>query len=110
MTFTILTAAAGPRDVEAVEVEPGLYLHQLPDDVNLGDPRRWRISHHSGYAIAAARRRADAIAGARYLAGLADWTASVDALKSSIDDTKQMYVDLVELGCGHPEAVPRSEH
>lgn len=110
MQLTILTAATGPRDVEAVEVKPGLYLHRQPDDIDRGDPRRWRISHHAGYAIAAAMRRADAIAGARHLAGLADWTASVDAIKASLVDAKQLYIDLGELGCGHPEVAPRTEH
>lgn len=110
MQLTILTARTGPRDVEAVEVAPGLYLHRLPNDVNLGDPRRWRISHHSGYAIAATTCREDGAAGAKHLAGLADWTASADAIKASLVDAKQLYVDLVELGCGHPEVAPRTEH
>lgn len=109
MNLTIFTAATGPRDVEAEEVAPGLYLHRQPDDVDLGDPRRWRVSHHSGYAIAAAMGRADAIAGARRASELADWTVSRTEILSQVDGA-QLYIALGELGCGHPEVAPRTEH
>lgn len=105
MNLTILTAATGPRDVEAEEVTPGLYLHRQPDDVDLGDPRRWRISHHSGHAIAAAMLREDAIAGAKRAAELADWTTSRTEILSQVDGA-QLYIALAAAMCSHPEVLP----
>jgi hypothetical protein len=67
-----------PIHVQATEAGPGLYVYQLPETVNPGDPYRWRIGHHTGRAIATAISKQNAIAGAAAIAGLADWAQLAD--------------------------------
>ncbi|MEU9754358.1 hypothetical protein AB0D90_14630 [Streptomyces althioticus] len=66
--------STAPVHVQATQSSPGLLVYRLPDTVNIEDPYRWRIGHHTGLAIGIAMSKEDAIAGAAALADLADWT------------------------------------
>ncbi len=70
----------------AVHVVAGLVVYRLPGDLDLNNPARWNIGHHSGYVIAEALRREDALQGAQLLASLHDWTKEVGTLRAEIDD------------------------
>lgn len=78
----------------ARETAPGLLVYRIPNDVHKENPRRWRIGHHSGLAVADAMRQEDAVKGAKLLAPLHDWTQDPDTLRTSIDE----HALLVKLG------------
>ncbi|MET7975812.1 hypothetical protein ABZW44_22755 [Streptomyces mirabilis] len=72
----------------AVPVAPGLVVFRLPGDLDLNNPARWNIGHHSGYIVAEAMTREFAMAGAEAIAPLYDWTREIAFLREEIDEDK----------------------
>jgi hypothetical protein len=70
----------------AVQVAPGLVVFRLPGDLDLNNPARWNVGHHSGLIVAEAMTREFAMAGAKAIAPLYDWTRNVDDLNGEIDE------------------------
>lgn len=70
----------------AVQVAPGLVVFRLPGDLDLNNPARWNIGHHSGLVVAEAMTREFAMAGAAAIAPLYDWTRDVDDLNGDVDE------------------------
>lgn len=86
-TYTMLGRHGEEYEIpDATQIAPGLVVFRLPADLVLNNPARWNIGHHSGYVLAEALRREDAIAGAELIAGLQDWTKDVAALREEIDE------------------------
>jgi hypothetical protein len=72
----------------AVQVAPGLVVFRVPGDLDLNNPARWNIGHHSGLVVAEAMTREFAMAGAAAIAPLYDWTRDVDDLNGEIDHSR----------------------
>ncbi|MEU8642322.1 hypothetical protein AB0C91_10430 [Streptomyces sp. NPDC048674] len=72
----------------AVQVAPGLVVFRVPGDLDLNNPARWNIGHHSGLVVGEAMTREFAMAGAAAIAPLYDWTRDVDNLNRDVDDDK----------------------
>lgn len=83
----------------ATEIAPGLVVFRLPGDLDLNNPARWNIGHHSGYIVAEAMTREFIVAGAEAIAPLYDWTRDVDDLTEEID-TDQVLATLGKHHCG----------
>lgn len=90
---------------DAVQVAPGLVVFRMPANQSLNDPARWRIGHHSGYAIAAAMTRENAFKGAAILveSGI-DWTQDADAIKESVNSeaARDLFAKLSYAWCDEP--------
>ncbi|MEU6768577.1 hypothetical protein ABZ916_39465 [Streptomyces sp. NPDC046853] len=87
--YTMRGKQGAAYEVEgAVQVAPGLVVFRLPGDLDLNNPARWNIGHHSGYIVAEAMTREFAMAGAKAVAPLYDWTRGVDSLIEEIDEDK----------------------
>lgn len=86
---------------DAIQIAPGLVVFRLPGDLDLNNPARWNIGHHSGYVVAEAMTRQFALAGAEAIVPLCDWTHDVDFLTEEIDEDKV----LTALGKHHCGAV-----
>ena len=98
-TYTMLGRRGEKYEVSgAVEVAPGLYVFRLPHGLALNNPARWNIGHHSGYCVAEAMRREDALKGAELLASLHDWTKDVAFLKEEVDE-RALLLKLRRLNC-----------
>jgi len=80
ITHTI-QAALGPETVQAQPATPGLYVYQIPDNVDIEAPCRWRIGHHSGLLLAAYPTSEAAHLGAAELADWADWTEDAEVIR-----------------------------
>jgi hypothetical protein len=72
----------------AVQVAPGLVVFRVPGDLDLNNPARWDIGHHSGLVVAEAMTREFAMTGAAAIAPLYDWTRDVDDLNGEIDHSR----------------------
>lgn len=70
----------------AVQVAPGLVVFRVPGDLDLNNPARWNIGHHSGLIVGEAMTREFAMAGAAAIAPLYDWTRDVDDLNGDVDE------------------------
>lgn len=93
---TIL-AEDGPEMVQAQPASPGLYVYEIPTNVDEGAPCRWRLGHHSGRQIAKA---ATAEAAHRVAAAIADWTTwtdEPDTLTARLGDLTADPADLRDL-------------
>ncbi|WP_372344640.1 hypothetical protein [Streptomyces sp. KL116D] len=98
--FTMRGQKGAAYKVEgAVPVAPGLVVFRLPGDLDLNNPARWNIGHHSGYIVAESMTREQAVKGAEALAPLHDWTRDVDFLREEIDED-QLLATLGKNGCG----------
>ncbi|MFB7500087.1 hypothetical protein ACFC09_36310 [Streptomyces sp. NPDC056161] len=75
----------GDYTVAATSPVPGLFVYEIPDEVEPESIHRWSVGHHSGLLIASAMDEADALRGAHTIADLADWTKDVDALRAQVD-------------------------
>lgn len=84
--FTMCGKQGAAYEIEgAIQIAPGLVVFRLPGDLDLNNPARWNIGHHSGYIVAEAMTREFALAGAEAIAPLYDWTRDVDFLREEID-------------------------
>ncbi|WP_405673147.1 hypothetical protein [Streptomyces sp. NBC_01530] len=89
VSYTMRGKQGASYEVEgAVQLAPGLVVFRLPGDLDLNNPARWNIGHHSGYIIAEAMTRQFAMAGAEAIAPLHDWTRDVDFLTEEVDEDK----------------------
>ncbi|MFI8499405.1 hypothetical protein ACIGFK_13050 [Streptomyces sp. NPDC085524] len=88
----------------AERIAPGLLVYRLPAAVHPQSPYRWRIGHEmSGRSIADGMNHEDALAGARLLVGMADWTQTADSLQKSLDaDNLYRRLSGVGMGCVQP--------
>lgn len=77
---------------------PGLYVVKLPKRFDGSSYLRWRIVHHSGRQIAAARTETRVTDAAAWMATVTDWTRTPGEIladhASRTLDAKQMYADL----------------
>ncbi|WP_031077737.1 hypothetical protein [Streptomyces sp. NRRL WC-3742] len=75
--------AEGRRIVQAelLKNAPGLYMYELPADVDRGGPCRWRLGHHSGNLLAAFRTPAAAHQAAAAIGTWTDWTLHAGTLR-----------------------------
>lgn len=113
LEHTIL-AEDGPETVQAQPAAPGLYVYEIPANVDEGAPCRWRLGHHSGLQIARAATAEVAHQMAAALADWVDWTGPADCLKSSIltRENREELLHIVEDcgghfgNCAHPEPEP----
>lgn len=80
---TIL-AEEGPETVQAQPASPGLYVYEIPANVDEGAPCRWRLGHHTGLAIARFRTAEGAHRAAAAIADLMAWTDEPDAIKARL--------------------------
>jgi hypothetical protein len=80
ITHTI-RAKDGPETVQAQPATPGLYIYEVPENVDKGGPCRWRLGHHSGLLIAAFRTPEDAREAAAAIADWTDWTGDAGELR-----------------------------
>ena len=87
--------------VPATSPVPGLFVYQIPDEVEPLSHLRWSVGHHSGLLIASAMYEDDAIRCARKIADMADWTKDVAALRDEIDQD-QLYERIAWAGCENP--------
>ncbi|MFJ4192100.1 hypothetical protein [Kitasatospora sp. NPDC089509] len=73
----------GRRIVQAelLKTAPGLYLYELPADIDRDGPCRWRLGHHSGLLIAAFRTPDAARQVAEAIGDWTDWTLHTDTLR-----------------------------
>jgi hypothetical protein len=79
ITHTI-QAALGPETVQAQPATPGLYVYEIPANVDRDAPCRWRLGHHSGLLLAAYPTAEDAHQGAAAVADWTDWTQDTDVI------------------------------
>ncbi|MFF2502137.1 hypothetical protein ACFVTY_01890 [Streptomyces sp. NPDC058067] len=87
--YTMRGKQGAAYEVEgAIQIAPGLVVFRVPGDLDLNNPARWNIGHHSGYVIAEAMTRQFIVAGAQAIAPLYDWTRNVDFLSEEIDADK----------------------
>jgi len=73
--------------VEATELDSGLLVYELPENVDTNyDTRfyRWRIGHHGGQAIAIADTEIQAIRGAVAIADVTDWRADTTTVRAAL--------------------------
>ncbi|MEV7600028.1 hypothetical protein AB0O91_21870 [Kitasatospora sp. NPDC089797] len=75
-------STTGPYTVQAEQLPCGLYVYEIPADVDRGERCRWRIGHHSGRYIASTRERAAALQLAADIADWANWTLGADILRA----------------------------
>lgn len=80
--------APGPCAVDAQPATPGLYVHRAPEP-GIDPLCSWRLTHHSGYAIAGFSSAENAHLAAEVIADLADWTAAADVIRSVISSAEQ---------------------
>lgn len=77
-----------PVYVTATELNSGLLVYKLPDNVNTepyGDRFwRWHIGHHGGNAIAIADNEIQAIRGAVAIAAITDWHADSATVQAAL--------------------------
>ncbi|APE21350.1 MULTISPECIES: hypothetical protein [Streptomyces] len=71
--------------VDAIEPAPGLLAYQIPGQTE------WRLTHHSGLALAYCRDQQHAEDTARLIAGFTDWTRSADDIRG--DETVAASLD-----------------
>ncbi|MFF2123527.1 hypothetical protein ACFVXH_39985 [Kitasatospora sp. NPDC058184] len=103
--------AEGRRIVQAelLTSAPGLYLYELPADIDRGGPCRWRIGHHSGLLLAAFRTE-DAARQAAAIGTWTDWALHTDTLRqhhlgdSHDRDALDRLVDAITKAGGHLES------
>lgn len=81
ITHTI-RAVLGPTTVQAQPATPGLYVYEIPAEVDILAPCRWRLGHHSGLLLASFRTAEEAHKGAAAIADWTDWTGQHDALRA----------------------------
>lgn len=105
MTTTTHTihCARGPETVEATSPAPGLYIYEIPANVDTTSLRRWRLGHHSGLVIAAATTEADAVRCAEAITDLADWTGDYASLRNTVD-RNELFARLLSADCILPTA------
>lgn len=105
MTTTALTHTfstdMGDYTVAASSPVPGLFVYEIPDEVEPASSHRWSIGHHSGLLISSAMYEDDATRGAQKIADLADWTDPVDELRAVLDP-EQVYEQLAWASCENP--------
>ncbi|MGW2251385.1 hypothetical protein ACWCXH_14390 [Kitasatospora sp. NPDC001660] len=77
-----IRATDGTNTVQAEPLPSGLYVYEIPADVDRGELCRWRIGHHSGRYIASFRDHDAALRGAESLADWADWTLDATELRA----------------------------
>ncbi|MET9813208.1 hypothetical protein [Streptomyces sp. NPDC006355] len=87
--------------VPATSPVPGLFVYEIPDEVEPASAHRWSVGHHSGLLIASAMYEDDAISGAKKIADLADWTQPVAELREALDPG-QVYERIAWAGCENP--------
>jgi hypothetical protein len=87
--------------VPATSPVPGLFVYEIPDEVEPTSGLRWSVGHHSGLLIASAMYEDDAIRGAQKIADLADWTKPVDELRKALDPD-QVYERIAWASCENP--------
>lgn len=100
LTYTFHTDM-GDYTVPATSPAPGLFVYEMPDEVEPGSSHRWSIGHHSGQLISSALREDDATRGAQAIAGLADWTKPADDLLAVLDQD-QVCARLIGASCENP--------
>lgn len=83
----------------AIQIVPGLVVFRVPGDLDLNNPARWNIGHHSGYIVAEAMTREQAVQGTEAIGPLHDWTREVEFLREEADEPKVLAV-LDAQGCG----------
>lgn len=87
--------------VPATSPVPGLFVYQIPDEVEPHSSHRWSVGHHSGRLIASAMYEDDATRGAQEIADLADWTKTADELRADLD-LDEVYERLAWASCENP--------
>lgn len=92
----------------AHRIAPGLLVYRIPDGMHTTSPHRWRIGHEfSGRSVADALNREDAIAGAKLLAPMTDWTQGLEDLRANLSaDELYMRISSVGMGCIPPASEP----
>ncbi|MFF9240052.1 hypothetical protein ACF1AL_14630 [Streptomyces sp. NPDC014801] len=91
----------GDFTVPATSPVPGLFVYEIPAEVEPHNTYRWSVGHHSGLVVASAMYEDDAIRGAHRIAYLADWTKSVDELRASVD-IDELYRRIAWAACEDP--------
>lgn len=100
LTHTFATDM-GDYTVPATSPVPGLFVYQVPDEVEPTSSYRWSIGHHSGRLIASAMYEDDATRGAQKIADFADWTKPADELRAVLDPD-ELYEQLAWAACEIP--------
>jgi hypothetical protein len=82
-----------PFTVDAIEPVPGLVVYEIPTEVREPDTDfHWRVSHHSGLALAAAEFPGDAQSIAHAIADFTDWTRTAEELQADTSlDISDLY-------------------
>ncbi|MFJ4673014.1 hypothetical protein [Kitasatospora purpeofusca] len=103
-----ILAADGPHPVQAEHLPSGLYVYEIPADIDRGEPCRWRVGHHSGRFIASTRDRDAAFDLATDIADWADWNLDADTLHASIvarsTASRTHFLECVRMAGGHLSA------
>lgn len=91
----------GDFTVPATSPVPGLFVYEIPAEVEPHSTHRWSVGHHSGLLIASAMYEDDAIRGAHKIADLADWTKPVGQLRAEINPD-ELYLRIALASCEDP--------
>jgi hypothetical protein len=91
----------GDFTVPATSPVPGLFVYEIPAEVEPHSTYRWSVGHHSGLLIASAMYEDDAIRGAQKIGALADWTKSTDELRTELDPD-EVYEQIAWASCEIP--------
>ncbi|MET9073913.1 hypothetical protein ABZX95_17435 [Streptomyces sp. NPDC004232] len=95
--------ARGPETVQATSPAPGLYVYEIPANVDVPSPNRWRLGHHSGLAIAESQTESDVVQAAENIADLADWTGDYVDLRNTVN-RPELFRRLLSANCAQPTA------